>query len=267
MKAFAFALLCASILWGCTDKGVSPHDENCNLDEYFALHTGNWWVYTGEQKFVTTYPVGEPELRGIETFRDSIVVVGSTIFDGRSSYELHVYRNGTPFDSLFVAMEGDSILWSGNVFYNVDCTCLYSKMISGGTCPSRGRTTVERLTREDERLPSIDKDGNLVDLVVGHKITVDNATSNTSAPSYPDVKLFQLWDADSTYVVTPDDAVFIESGSRSYVRTSRQDIQVVKNVGIISWSGEQVTDFEEHPTKPKKSVVTFTRTLVRSSVH
>lgn len=267
MKAFAFVILCASVLWGCADKAVSPRAENCNLDGYFALHTGNWWVYQGEQKFVTTYPAGEPELRGTETFRDSIVVVGSTIFDGHTSYELHVYRNDTAFSRLFVALEGDSMLWSGNMFYNIDCTCLHSKMIGGGTCSSRGRTTVERLTKEDEPVSTIDNDGNLIQMIIGHKINVDNATSNTSAPNYPDVKLFQLWDADSTYIVTPDDAVFVESGSRSYVRSSRQDIQVVKNVGIISWSGEQITNFEEHPTKPKKAVVTFTRTLIRSSVH
>lgn len=267
MKAFACALLCASILWGCADKGVSPHDENCNLDEYLALHTGNWWVYTGEQNFVTSYPTGEPELRGIETFRDSIVVMGSTIFDGHSSYELHVYRNGTPFDTLFVALEGDSVLWSGNMFYNIDCTCLHARMLSGGTCRSRERTMVNQLTMEADPVPTIDKDGNLINMIVSHKITVANATSNTSAPNYPDVKLFQLWDEDAASIISPDDAVFVASGSRSYAQTSRQDIQVVKNVGIISWSGERIADFETHPTKPQKSVVTFKRTLVRSSVH
>jgi len=268
MKAFACALLCASILWGCADKGVSPHDGNCNLDEYFALHTGNWWVYKGEQLYVTSYPTGEPELRGIENFRDSIVVMGSTIFDGHSSYELHVYRNGTPFDTLFVALEGDSVLWSGNVYYNIDCTCLHTKMLSGGICSSRERTTVNRLTMEADPLPTIDKDGNLVNMIVGHKITVANATtSNTSAPNYPDVKLFQMWDEDSLFIVSPDDVAFAISGSKSYKQTSRQEIQVVKNVGIISWSGERVADFETHPTQPKKTVVSFNRTLVLSSVH
>lgn len=267
MKAFAFVLLCASILWGCADKGAGPHDENCNLDEYLALHTGNWWVYTGEQTYVTSYPTGEPELRGIENFRDSIVVMGSTIFDGHSSYELHVHRNGTPFDTLFVALEGDSILWSGNIFYSVDCTCLHTKMLSGGTCPSRERTTVNSLTMEADPLPTIDKDGNLVNMIIGHKITVANATSNASTPNYPDVKMFQLWDEDSSFIVSPDDAVFAVSGSKSYKQTSRQEIQVVKNVGIISWSGERIADFETHPTQPKKTVVRFKRTLVRSSVH
>jgi len=100
MKYHLYLLILASllILSSCSDNSTDPKVEK----DYLPFKIGNYWIYE-----VYELDGGSNPIKNLGT--DSMIVVGNITLNDRSGVELHVFRDGVRFDTLYLSVEGDCL--------------------------------------------------------------------------------------------------------------------------------------------------------------
>jgi hypothetical protein len=100
MKYHIFLLTLAAflLLFSCSDNSTEPTKEK----NYLPFDIGNYWIYEVKELDGGSNPINNLGM-------DSMVVVGAITMNDRSGVELHVFRDGVRFDTLYLSVEGESL--------------------------------------------------------------------------------------------------------------------------------------------------------------
>jgi hypothetical protein len=92
------ALATSILIISCSDNSTEPTKEK----DYLPFSIGNYWIYEVKELDGGSNPIKD---LGI----DSMVVVGEATMNERAGVELHVFRDGVRFDTLYLSVEDGSL--------------------------------------------------------------------------------------------------------------------------------------------------------------
>ncbi|TAL68830.1 MAG: hypothetical protein EPN82_09175 [Bacteroidetes bacterium] len=101
MKIIKYITLLLNLffLTNCDDN-TSPPQDTIN---YYPLNNGNYWVYDSYD-----LDINNKKIIGTER-RDSIIVNDIIEYEGKSAYQLQVFRNNILFDTLYFSQESSKV--------------------------------------------------------------------------------------------------------------------------------------------------------------
>ncbi len=232
---FPLLALCAAIT-SC-DKLTEPTPDNCSLENFAKLQTGNWWVY---ERYETD--LNNQKIAGTEGI-DSTVVEGTALKFGKTAYMMvHYITNdgGITYttDTTWMAADGERVLMLPSDINEMFCGCLDDHWINGADCSADGWTALDTMIYESmpARITKTDGTDSMITSTIQHHSRITGhrgeqggmivAGQQVAVREYSMDNLFEL------RLTEPEDVRFT-SGSRTATQTSITSLTLAENIGLV----------------------------------